>query len=146
MKTRNIFYLALAFMALSCAKEIAPETAAPEQDFNVLWDFGILNEVPLSLKLDVGASSYWSEIAAVQTLDNLLMQKVISLDEYLERMPEGYISKKQELIDKRRGMNAMTAQSAAPSAPMIDTNQPIPVEGGQGYGALQRAVNTTGVV
>lgn len=115
----------------------------PEQDFNVLWDFSILNEVPLSLKLDVGASSYWSEIAAVQTLDNLLMQKVISLDEYLERMPEGYISKKQELIDKRRGMNA--AQTAAPSAPMIDTNQPIPVEGGQGYGALQRAVNTTGV-
>ena len=36
MKTRNIFYLALAFMALSCAKEIAPETAAPEQDFNVI--------------------------------------------------------------------------------------------------------------
>lgn len=117
----------------------------PEQDFNVLWDFGILNEVPLSLKLDVGASSYWSEIAAVQTLDNLLMQKVISLDEYLERMPEGYISKKQELIDKRRGMNAMTAQPAAPSAPMIDTNQQIPVQGGQGYGALQRALNTTGV-
>lgn len=117
----------------------------PEQDFNVLWDFSILNEVPLSLKLDVGASSYWSEIAAVQTLDNLLMQKVISLDEYLERMPEGYISKKQELIDKRRGLSAMQPGPGAPTAPMIDTNQPIPVEGGQGYGALQRAVNTTGV-
>lgn len=117
----------------------------PEQDFNVLWDFSILNEVPLSLKLDVGASSYWSEIAAVQTLDNLLMQKVISLDEYLERMPEGYISKKQELIDKRRGLSAMQTGPGATTAPMIDTNQPIPVEGGQGYGALQRAVNTTGV-
>lgn len=117
----------------------------PEQDFNVLWDFAILNEVPLSLKLDVGASSYWSEIAAVQTLDNLLMQKVISLDEYLERMPEGYISKKQELIDKRRGLNAMQPPTGTPTAPMMDTNQPIPVEGGQGYGALQRAVNTTGV-
>lgn len=117
----------------------------PEQDFNVLWDFSILNEVPLSLKLDVGASSYWSEIAAVQTLDNLLMQKVISLDEYLERMPEGYISKKQELIDKRRGLSTMQPGPGAPTAPMIDTNQPIPVEGGQGYGALQRAVNTTGV-
>ena len=116
----------------------------PEQNFNVLWDFAILNEVPLSLRLDVGASSYWSEIASVQTLDNLLMQKVITLDEYLERMPEGYISKKQELIDKRRGMNAMQGQ-AAPTAPMVDLNQQIPIEGGQGYGALQRAVNTTGV-
>lgn len=118
----------------------------PEQDFNVLWDFGILNEVPLSLKLDVGASSYWSEIASVQTLDNLLMQQQITVDEYLERMPEGYISKKQELIDKRRGLNAMQTGAAAPNAPMIDTNQPIPVQGGQGYGALQRAVNSTGVV
>ena len=42
-------------------------------------------------------------------------------------------------------MNTMQS-AAAPTAPMIDTNQPIPVQGGQGYGALQRAVNTTGVV
>lgn len=117
----------------------------PEQDFNVLWDFGILNEVPLSLKLDVGASSYWSEIASVQTLDNLLMQQQITVDEYLERIPEGYVSKKQELIDKRRGLTAMQPGLGAPNAPMIDVNQPIPVQGGQGYGALQRAVNTTGV-
>ena len=36
MKTRNFIYVALAFMALSCAKEIAPETSAPEQDFNIV--------------------------------------------------------------------------------------------------------------
>ena len=36
MKTRNFIYVALAFMALSCAKEIAPETSAPEQDYNVI--------------------------------------------------------------------------------------------------------------
>lgn len=120
----------------------------PEQNFNVVFDFGILNEVPLSLKVDVGASSYWSEIATVQTLDNLLMQKVISLDEYLERLPEGFVSMKQELIDKRRGingMNGMAALGGGTSAPMIDQNQQIPVEGGGGYGQLQRALNTTGV-
>lgn len=120
----------------------------PEQNFNVVFDFGILNEVPLSLKVDVGASSYWSEIATVQTLDNLLMQKVITLDEYLERLPEGFVSMKQELIDKRRGingMNGMAALGSGTSAPMIDQNQQIPVEGGGGYGQLQRALNTTGV-
>lgn len=121
----------------------------PEQDFNVVFDFAILNEVPLSLKVDVGASSYWSEIATVQTLDNLLMQKVITLDEYLERLPEGFVSMKQELIDKRRGLNGMNAMANAgggATAPMVNQNQQIPVEGGGGYGQLQRALNTTGVV
>jgi hypothetical protein len=118
----------------------------PEQDFNVVFDFGILNDVPLSLKVDVGASSYWSEIATVQTLDNLLMQKVITLDEYLERLPEGFVSMKQELIDKRRGINCPSApMGGGTTAPMMDTNQQIPVQGGGGYGQLQRALNTTGI-
>lgn len=103
-----------------------------EQDINTLFDFGILEMLPLSLKLDVGASSYWSEIAAVQTLDNLLVQKQIALDDYLERVPEGYISKKQELIDKLRGQQAMP--------PVLDTNQPLPVQGGPGNHQLQRAI------
>ncbi len=34
------------------------------------------------LKLDVGASAYWSEIASSQTLDNLLAAGQISLEEY----------------------------------------------------------------
>lgn len=113
-----------------------------EQDVNTLFDFSILDQIPLSLKLDVGASSYWSEIAAVQTLDNLLMQDKINLDDYLERIPDGYVSKKQELIDKLRG--AQQNQGGA-AGPLLDTNQPIPVEGGSGYGQLQRALNTTGM-
>ena len=113
-----------------------------EQDVNTLFDFSILDQIPLSLKLDVGASSYWSEIAAVQTLDNLLMQDKINLDDYLERIPDGYVSKKQELIDKLR--SAQQAQGGA-AGPLLDTNQQIPVEGGSGYGQLQRALNTTGM-
>ena len=98
--------------------------------------------------MDVGASSYWSEIATVQTLDNLLMQKVITLDEYLERLPEGFVSMKQELIDKRRGINGPSAPmggGGGTTAPMMDMNQQIPVKGGGGYGQLQRALNTTGI-
>ena len=119
----------------------------PEQDVNTEFDFAVLNEIPLSLKLDVGASSYWSEIAAVQTLDNLLMQNKITLDDYLERIPEGYVSKKQELIDKLRGvqMSGGPGMGGGATAPILDMNQQIPVEGGGGYGQLQRAVNTTGM-
>ena len=86
------------------------------EEFNKPFDFSILNEIPMSLKLDVGASSYWSEITTVQTLDNLLMQGKIELVDYLERIPEGYVSKKQELIDKLKGMQAQMVgqQSASP--------------------------------
>lgn len=118
----------------------------PQQDFEERFDFGTLNNVVLNLTVDVGASSYWSEITTTQTLDNLLMQKVITLDEYLERLPDGFVTMKQELIDKRRGTGGANAASTGSSAPMIATNQQIPVEGGGGYGELQRALNTTGVV
>lgn len=115
-----------------------------DAEFNAPFDFAILNEVPMSLKLDVGASSYWSEITTVQTLDNLLMQGKIELVDYLERIPEGYVSKKQELIDKLKGMQMqITGQST--SAPVMGQGTEIPVEGGSGYGQLQRALNETGV-
>ena len=114
------------------------------EEFNKPFDFSILNEIPMSLKLDVGASSYWSEITTVQTLDNLLMQGKIELVDYLERIPEGYVSKKQELIDKLKGMQAqMVGQQSA--APIMGQGPEVPVEGGSGYGQLQRALNKTGV-
>lgn len=72
----------------------------PSLPQTVDFDFGALRGRPMTLKLDVGASSYWSEIAAMQTLDNLLSQGKIDIVDYLERIPDGYIAKKQELIDK----------------------------------------------
>lgn len=116
-----------------------------DTNFNKPFDFSILNEIPMSLKLDVGASSYWSEITTVQTLDNLLMQGKIELVDYLERIPEGYVSKKQELIDKLQGMQAqMMGQQS--NSPVMGQGTEIPVEGGSGYGQLQRALNETGVI
>lgn len=70
------------------------EMPAPTFDYNTLKD------MHFAIKLDVGASAYWSEIASVQTLDNLLRLGLIDVVDYLERVPEGYVIKKQELIDK----------------------------------------------
>lgn len=116
-----------------------------DTNFNKPFDFSILNEIPMSLKLDVGASSYWSEITTVQTLDNLLMQGKIELVDYLERIPEGYVSKKQELIDKLQGMQEQMAGQQS-NSPVMGQGTEIPVEGGSGYGQLQRALNETGVI
>ena len=79
------------------------------------FDFSLLNQVPLSIKLDVGGSAYWSEIAQMQTLDNLLMNGQINVVDYLERVPNGYISNQQELIQtlrERMGMVQPAMQGA----------------------------------
>ncbi len=50
----------------------------------------------------VGASSHWSELAQVATLDKLLSSRIIRFSQYLERLPDGYIGKKEELLDEVR--------------------------------------------
>jgi hypothetical protein len=122
--------------------------AVPAAPFMVDFDFSALKNIRVAIKQDVGASSYWSEIANMQTLDNLLMNNKITLKQYLERIPNGYISKKQELINE---IEAMTAQPTAPmgtgmskdSMDQVSADQ-IPVEGGPGNSALQRALNKEG--
>lgn len=63
------------------------------------FDFERLKKMQFRIKIDVGPSSYWSEITAVQTLDNLLNSDKISFMQYLDRLPSGLIPKKQELIE-----------------------------------------------
>ena len=72
----------------------------PEQIFMEPFDFSRIREIQLSIKQDVGASSYWSEMASMQTLDNLMMNNMITKKQYIERLPNGYIPKKQELLDE----------------------------------------------
>lgn len=114
-----------------------------DEDVNTPFDFSILEEIPMSLKLDVGASAYWSEITTVQTLDNLLMNGKLDLVDYLERIPEGYVTKRHELIEKLKGMQ--TSITGQGGGKLIETNTEEPIEGGSGYGQLQRALNETGV-
>jgi hypothetical protein len=81
----------------------------PMQSFTQPFDFAILKEIPLTIEQEVGASSYWSEMASMQTLDNLLMNQLITPKQYIERLPNGYINMRQELLEDFR-----TAASAQP--------------------------------
>ena len=122
----------------------------------VPFDFSILKEIPFTVELDVGASSYWSEIASMQTLDNLLMQGKISTVEYLKRIPAGQITDRETLIavlEEQERMEKATAGIPVPDAGSQQTSVPgatdeaePPVRGGPGYGALQRKINETGEV
>ena len=118
-----------------------------------MFDFSVLKRIPFSVELDVGASSYWSEIASMQTLDNLLMQNKISTVEYLKRLPAGQITDKEALISVLQQEKAM--QMAAAGMPVgngggeaqgAQQEAEPPLRGGPGYGALQRKINETGEV
>lgn len=114
------------------------------------FDFSMLKTIPCSIDLDAGASSYWSEIANMQTLDNLLMQNKISTSEYLRRLPNGQISDRESLISiteaaERGQMLAMQQAMMPQSEEPMEEGEPT-LRGGQGYGALQRKINETGEV
>lgn len=83
----------------------------------------------MNVKIDVGASTYWSEIASLQTLDNLLMNGHLDIVQYLERVPNGIIEKKQELIDNikiRMEQQAMMQQQPQPQPQPIEQPKPPP--------------------
>lgn len=142
-------YYGTRTVEMQTPKDVAPEVAQfagviPGEEISEAFDFSQLREMPMTLKLDVGASAYWSEIASMQTLDNLLMQGKIDLESYLERIPDGYISKRQELLEKIRGAAAVPqmpeAGGGAPGGELLDSNQPMDIPLTAGNGAMQRAI------
>lgn len=63
---------------------------------------GELQDILFSCVAEAGASSQWSEMAQVATLDKLLTSGNIRFSQYLERLPDGYIGKKEELLETVR--------------------------------------------
>lgn len=116
----------------------------PPQAFLQAFDFANLKDFPVAIKQDVGASSYWSEMANMQTLDNLLINHHITLQQYLERLPNGYISKKQDLIREVKAMAAAQPPAGAATGISKENINSIPLPNGSGNGKLQRALNRQG--
>lgn len=83
------------------------------------FDFSILKDLGLNVKVQSGETSYWSEIAQTQTLDNLLNGGVLDVLDYLERIPSELIPDKDKLIEKikaKQEEQAMMEQMAAAQA------------------------------
>ena len=117
----------------------------PVQSFMQPFDFSTLKEIQINIKLDAGASSYWSEMANVQTLENLYMNKGITTKQFVERLPNGYITKKQELLDELSAAAMMPpAMPGGTGTSPEATSEQMAVKGGSGNGQLQRALNKEG--
>ncbi len=67
-----------------------------------------LENALFSCVIDAGAAAYWSEISAVNTLDTLLKGGYIDFIQYLERLPDGVIPRKAELIEETKNKMADT--------------------------------------
>jgi len=59
-------------------------------------------DINMNLKIDVGASSQFSEINNLNMLNMWLDKQLISFVEYLERLPQGSVTNKQQLIDAKK--------------------------------------------
>lgn len=109
------------------------------------FDFTQFKHLYLNVRADVGASTYFSEIAMVQTLDNLRANGTLEIIDYLERVPDKLIPRKAELIESiktRMGLQAEqlamqnqqaqagAAAGAAAAAQMMTGGKPRPTVGG----------------
>ena len=137
------------------AQQVNPDQEIPEE-VPEIYDFSELKKHPVTVKLDVGASTYYSEIASIQTLENLLMQQQINAVQFLERLPDDYVPDRLSLIAEIKNKMMQAEQSASlataptpgggtPEAGMVSQVQSqMDINGGSGYGQLQRAINQSG--
>ena len=82
------YYDASRVMLYRQKDELTGSTLPPE----------VFSDVLFSCIAEAGASSYWSELATLSTFDNLLSQGHITLAQYLDRMPDGYLPKRSEQL------------------------------------------------
>lgn len=150
--------------AVEFAQQMNPDLEVPDE-VPAPFDFSLLKQHPVQLKLDVGGSTYYSEIAATQTLDNLLEKGLIDIVDYLERVPDDRIPARRALLEKKRKEKEMQAQQqmmaagmpvggtepqpqplppGGPGGPIQDVGAKMDVPTGAGYGTLQRKINESG--
>jgi hypothetical protein len=77
------------------------------------FDFSQLVNMDLKTSIDVGETSYWSEISTLQTLDNLLAAERIDFLQYLDRIPAELIPKKAELMADLKEQAELQQQQAS---------------------------------
>ena len=101
----------------------------------IMFDFSILKDMEKRLSVIAGDTTYFSEIAITQTLDNLRQDGTLDVIQYLERIPDSLIPRKDELLAELRQRTAAGQQAnAAAGAAMPLPGSPMgggPVQGGE---------------
>ena len=88
------------------------------------------DKIIANVKIEVGASSIWSELSSQTTLDNMLQNQVINQIQYLERLPEGTIVGLKKLIEEKK--EELKSQNKATT----------PIAGEQDFEAMAQFMDT----
>ncbi|MBR6502287.1 MAG: hypothetical protein IKT42_02485 [Clostridia bacterium] len=80
-------------------------------------------DLVITAKIDVGASTLWSEAVSIANLGNLLSSQLISFTEYLERIPKGLIPNATGLINARKQQEMAEQQAAMQQQAMAQQNE-----------------------
>ena len=89
------------------------------EDENGIWylpfDGSRYRDVLISVQVDVGASSMWSEMESIQTLDNLFDRGIVNVEQYLSRLPKGIVPNLNGLLRELQSTPAPTEAAAEPA-------------------------------
>ena len=67
--------------------------------YEAMYDFSTLSDANYNMKVEIGQSSYWSELTQIQTAENLLAKGIIpDAITYLESIPDKFIKNKNKII------------------------------------------------
>lgn len=113
------------------------KTVTENRRVMVSYDFSRLKKIWLNVRVDVGAATAYSEIAMMQTLDNMREAGIIDSIDWLERTPDKMIPRKQELLQKLRA--ALSKQDGTPAGQALPDSQIS-----QQTDAIQQQINANG--
>lgn len=106
------------------------------------FDFSSVDYDAFNIKVNIGSATYWSQLMQVQTMDAFFKNGIVE-DAliYLEHVPDGYISGKEELISELREKRAEeNAMSTAKSRMSTDMNVLSTAGNSEPLGQLAAAV------
>ncbi len=83
----------------------------------------------ISAKIDVGPSSLWSEVQTISTLDALFERGVLTVVQYLERLPKGYVPELTKLIEEIKEQQVLQQELEALAANAQNGSTPEGTDG-----------------
>ena len=92
------------------------------------YDFSQFKNLWFNVRVNAGATTYYSEIAMVQTLDNLRRDGTLEIIDYLERIPDKLIPRKAELVET---LKKRMTQQPAPAPQQKSGGAGVALSGGQ---------------
>lgn len=75
------------------------------------FDGNRYRDLLINARIDIGASTLWSEAQSIRTLDNLFDREVIDVFQYLKRLPKGTVPNVNGLIREMQTANQAAAKA-----------------------------------